>query len=396
MKKLPIYLNILQIEEYELNRFLAWVKSHPNAEKLSGKKPLIWTTKIKILYWGSMIIWPISLIWPELSITVFTYLLNPIEQIVLLILKHKTRGKINRLKSQGMKVIGISGSFGKTSMKEILYVLLSQKFRTYRSPASFNTVKGIAKAVNLELEDGCQIFICEMGEYKKGDVKEICELVDPDMGIVTGVNEQHGERIGNVENALATVYELADYVVKKNGFIFVNGRSMTKPGFEIYGIGIYKTPLEQNMEGAEMLALKLGLTRAELKSRKLLVRPFKHRLQLKKHGNINIIDDTYNSNPDGFAAAIKYLGSFEKPRIMITPGIIELGKESLRIHQELGKKMIGEVDLLILVGTNERTVNLARRYKGKKMFIEKISEWQKVVNSTKGTILFENDLPDNY
>jgi len=73
-----------------------------------------------------------------------------------------------------------------------------------------------------------------------------------------------------------------------------------------------------------------------------------------------------------------------------------LGKESLRIHQELGKKMIGEVDLLILVGTNERTVNLARRYKGKKMFIEKISEWQKVVNSTKGTILFENDLPDNY
>ncbi len=396
MKNLLLYLNILQIEEYQVDRFISWVKSHPNPKPLEGKKPIVWTLKLKLVYWFSLVVWPVTYFWPWIGLAMGTTLIHVFERWVLEYRKKQTKLKIAGLKKTGLRVVGISGSFGKTSTKEVLYTLLQGKYRVYRTPESFNTVKGIVKAVDLELDEGYEIFICEMGEYKPGDVKELCEMVDPDMGIVTGVNEQHGERMGGVEKARATVLELADWVATKNGLVVVNGKSVTGTGYLEYGKNVYRTPLEQNVEGAGIVAAKLGITPKEIKERTKLIKPVRHRLEVKKHGELTILDDTYNSNPDGFAVAITYLGDFSAPRVVVTPGIVELGSESGRVHRELGTKMTGVVDLLVLVGKNERTEALVSTFKGKCVFVSSVNEWRDVVSLDKGAILFENDLPDNY
>lgn len=404
MKNLKSYLNVFQLQEYDSKRFAKWVKHNPNPWPLQGKKPLVWTGKARFLYLWSVGLFPITLFFPWFSLILGRWLLLPVEEIRLGQLKTNTRRKIDYLKKKhGLKVIGVSGSYGKTSMKEIIFTILSGKFKVYRTPESYNTVKGIAKAVELELDERYEIFVCEMGEYKPGDVREVCEMVDPDMGIITGVNQQHGERMGGLLAAVRTVFELGDWVVNKGGKVWVNvGNALIreqvtgKEYYERYGEKKYETPLQQNAEGAVGVARYLGMSEREVQERMKLIKPFRHRLQVKKSGNITIIDDAYNSNPDGFLAAISYLESFPRPHIVVTPGIIELGDDTADIHKNLGRKMNGIVDELILVGRNERTENLEEGFGKEVKYVEKLPEWRGVVDANKGSVLFENDLTDEY
>lgn len=368
------HLHILQLEGYDPIRFLKWWVRNMFKFKLENKKPLVWTGKAKYIYALSGGFWPLMF--------VALLILQPYEIINRWRVKFKTRSKIEKLKADGLRIIGITGSYGKTSTKEFLYQILKQKYRVLRTPESYNTVFGIAKVVDLELDNNYDFFICEMGAYKRGEITELCEMVDPDYGILTGINEQHLERFGSLENIIKAKNELVDYVSKKGGQMV------------IYGQGEYSHPMEQNIEGAMKMARILGVT----KQPKSFLQP-EHRLKVIERGdNLTIIDDAYSANVNGFEAAIKFLQKFPGYRVVVTPGITELGSKTWEIHNKLGKLIDQVADVVVMVGKNERTISLSQSLSPKKFeFVDSVSHWRKFVDPSRKTVLlFENDLPDNY
>lgn len=380
------WLHILQLEEYDPIRFLKWWFQNPFKLKLENKKPLVWTPKAKIIYSLSLGFWPLMLL-----VLLF---LKPFEETYKIYLKQRVLSKIKHLKSRGLKIIAISGSYGKTSVKEYLYQILSQKYKVLRTPGNYNTLFGIAKVVEWELDEKYKYFICEMGSYKIGDTAEICDMVLPDYAVLTGINEQHLDRFGSLENEIIGESESVEYVLQNKGQVVVNlgNKNVYKkyPNLTGYGIGKYSHPKEQNLEGAIAVAKILGVQK--------LPKEFKepiHRLSLIRRGDMIIIDDAYSSNTDGFAAAVKYLKSFEAWKVIVTPGIPELGNATYDIHSKLGKLLSG-IDQIIFVGKSERTRGLADGFGGEVEYINKVTDAISKVRKTKAVVLFENDLPDNY
>jgi UDP-N-acetylmuramoyl-tripeptide--D-alanyl-D-alanine ligase len=395
---LKILLNILQLEGYDPEKLIRWVSANQEKVELEGKKPLVWTTKAKLIYTIALILWPITLIAPEWGLWLAVKVVGPIDFVIKEQVKRKVRRKIDMLKAGGLRVVGISGSYGKSSVKEYLYQCLKNKYRVVRTPESYNTVLGIAKVVEMELWDDAQIFICEMGAYKTGETLEICQMVDPDYAMLTGLNEQHLERFGSVEAEILGESESIKYVLKKQGKVVVNlGDELVKGAWGgisgVIGYGVEtRGPVEQNIEGAIKMAKVLGVGEKQLPKTFL---PLEHRLTTIKRGKFTIIDDAYSSNTTGFRAAIDYLEKFKGWKIVVTPGIIELGKETTRIHVELGELMRGRIDQLILVGDNERTRGLYTGFGGGE-YVNALSDVWSRISVQGGVVLFENDLPDNY
>ncbi len=384
---LLIHLHIFQLEGYSPSRFLKWWIQHPFKFKDENKLPLVWTNKARFIYACSYGFWPLMFL--------AILFLKPYEAWNRNRVKNATREKINLLKQTGLKVIGITGSYGKSSTKEILYQILKTKFRVLRTPESYNTLFGIANVVDLELDKNYDYFICEMGAYKRGEINELCEMVDPDYGMLTGINEQHLERFGSIENTIKAKFELPKYVLSKSGKVVANfGNDLVREnakGVIGYGQKQYKHPLDQNTEGAIVMAKELGVSEMAVEN----IQPSEHRLSVTKRGGLTIIDDAYSSNVDGFKSAINYLKSFDGWKVIITPGITELGNKTASIHQELGKLLQG-VDQVILVGKNVRTTNLELGFGGNATYIQSVGEAIEKVKREKAVVLFENDLPDNY
>lgn len=380
------HLHILQLEEYDPIRFLKWWVKNPFKFKLENKKPLVWTTKAKLIYALSGGFWPLMLL--------VLLILKPFEIVYRNILKNKARNKILVLKKKGLKIIAISGSYGKTSTKEYLYQILKTKYRVLRTPGNFNTLFGIVKVVDLELDENYDYFICEMGSYKIGETRELCETYLPDYAILTGINEQHLERFGSLENEIIGESESVEYVLSHNGQAVVNlGNKyilQKYPNFTGYGQKEYTHPREQNIDGALTLARLLGVPKLP----KLLKNP-SHRLSLIHRGDLTIIDDAYSSNVDGFKKAVDYLKTFEGWRVIVTPGITELGSATYEIHKKLGKELVG-LDQVILVSKNDRTRGLADGFGKDVIYVEKVTEAISKIQEKKAVVLFENDLPDNY
>ena len=295
--------------------------------------------------------------------------------------------------SPNLKIVGITGSYGKTSVKYFLNQLLSVKYNVYMTPGNYNTTLGVIRAVREGLRPTHEIFLCEMGARHVGDIAEICELAHPDLAIITSIGPQHLETFGSVENIVKTKLELAD-AVKGRGPVFLNfdsaliaqhaydqdvvtygqngkdyavsdvhiGRSgsvftVTAPdgSKQEYRTRLLGAANVQNIAGAVAVAHSLGVS---LKAMVPAVRQLEgapHRLELKQAGDITIIDDAYNSNPAGAAVALETLGLCRGGRIVITPGLVELGDKELEYNRVLGTQAAGNCDLLILVGSQPRT-----------------------------------------
>lgn len=386
------HLHILQLEEYDPIRFLKWWIKNPLIFKLENKKPLVWTTKAKLIYALSGGFWPLMFL--------VLLILKPFEIVYRNILKNKIRNKILDLKKKGLKIIAISGSYGKTSAKEYLYQILKTKYRILRTPGNFNTLFGIIKVVDFELDENYDYFICEMGSYQIGETKELCETFLPDYAILTGINEQHLERFGSLKNEIIGESESVEYVLSRGGQVVLNFgnlnisqaylSNLSNAQVFTYGQKEYSHPWEQNIDGAFTLARLLGIQKLP----KLLKNP-SHRLSLIRRGAMTIIDDAYSSNTDGFAAAVKYLKSFSEWKVIVTPGIPELGSATYEIHKKLGKELVG-LDQVILVGKNDRTSGLADGFGKDVIYVDKVTEAISKIQEKKAVVLFENDLPDNY
>ena len=343
-------------------------------------------------------------------------------------------------------VIGVTGSYGKTSVKFYLQTLLQEKYNVLVTPESYNTPMGVVRTIREKLKPTHEIFICEMGARHVGDIKEICNIVNPQHGIITSIGPQHLETFFNMENIKNTKFELAD-ALPEDGILFLNGDneyiqqkaadyrhkifyfsnskgdgycakniSVSQVGTEF----VIETPTGENehfqmrligahnvinVVGAIAVANKLGVDLKDLKAPVRRIQPVEHRMQMRQQGLVTIIDDAYNSNPVGSKAAVETLALFDGIRILITPGMVELGEKEAEYNYKFGSYAAECCDYILLIGKKRsepiRNGALSKGFpKDKCLVYDKLEEAVSYAYSIKEEghkyILLENDLPDNY
>ncbi|MBO4468290.1 MAG: UDP-N-acetylmuramoyl-tripeptide--D-alanyl-D-alanine ligase [Clostridia bacterium] len=378
-----------------------------------------------------------------LFVLLVRYLTAPVEKLISLYYINDAK-KILR-KNPRLKVIGITGSFGKTTTKFILSRILSEKFNTVCTPKSFNTPMGVVRTVRETIKPSTEIFICEMGAKRRGDIKEICDIVRPDLGIITSVGAQHLDTFKSVDNVFKTKFELADAVNKKSGktYIFTDcediasrydrsDKSLIAVGegskYSVKNIkrGSLGASFDLVLDGTVIpvttkllglhsisdilvacsLAADLGVSPEEIRVAVASLKPFEHRLELKNSvGGSLLIDDAYNSNPVGCLEAVRTLGTFDNmKKVIITPGLIELGDKEYEANFALGLEAAKFCDIIILVGLNRSkpmtdALDSVGFDKDKTFVAPSFAAAMKIYSefADQGTVvLLENDLPDNY
>ena len=305
---------------------------------------------------------------------------------------------------------------------------------------------GVVRTIREELKPIHQIFVCEMGARNIGDIKELCDIVHPHYGVITSVGPQHLETFLNIQNITNTKFELAD-AIPDDGMIFLNGDNeyivgnsdkysnkifyateekagsyysdnvtvsqngtefdvVTPDGerarFKMKLVGIHNVI---NVAGAIAVAHKMGISLEELKNPVRKIQPVEHRMELRQNGNVTIIDDAYNSNPVGSKAAVETLAMFDGVRILVTPGMVELGAEEERFNYEFGTYAAKCCDYIALVG-KKHTAPIekgildsgfaADKCKSFDSLNEALAYAYSIPASGRKYILLENDLPDNY
>ena len=439
---------------------LVWAGWTNRPDGARAKKPLVHTARVKRMYATIAVLVVVLIVvgvlapepWRVLIVSL-PYVLSPAWTLVANWINTPIEAGVRRhylndarriLASQpGLIKIGITGSFGKTSVKYYLATLLKSRFNVLMTPESYNTPMGITLTIRQELRATHQVFIAEMGARHVGDIKEDCDLVQPTIGVITAIGEQHLETFGSQANILRTKLEMAD-AVRGKGTLYLNGdneflRSAALDQERVtYGLGssadvvadeiavstsgttftlTYRgeriagitTPLIgaaaiQNLAGAAAVALDLGVTPDELRAQARKLAPAPHRLAMTRHGDVTLIDDAYNSNPAGAKAALETLAMFDATKILITPGMVELGARQDALNAEFGAQAV-VADHVYLVGAKQ-TEPIARGLLGagydpaKLTVLEDVQEAIRQAYALPGAgakvILLENDLPDNY
>ena len=433
-------------------------------KRLNIKKKLVYTARVKRLIATDLIanaiiialvaalagIRPLSgvlliLVSAQLVLLIVCNLMNrPIEGGIN---RHYVNDAKKRLREvPGLTVIGITGSYGKTSVKFYLQTLLQERFHVLVTPESFNTPMGVVKTIRSSLKSTHEIFVCEMGARHVGDIREICEIVHPKHGMITSVGPQHLETFFNMENIKNTKFELAD-ALPDNGMLFLNGDNeyiqekaagyenktfyfseKQGGGYSARDISVSQLGTEFtvvspageterfqmkligshnviNVVGAIAVANRLGIALKDLRIPVRRIQPVAHRMQMIEHGLVTIIDDAYNSNPVGSKAAVQTLSMFDGIRILITPGMVELGEKEAEYNYKFGEYAADCCDYILLVGKKHtepiREGALSKGFPKERCLVyDKLEEAVSYAYAVKGQehkyILLENDLPDNY
>jgi UDP-N-acetylmuramoyl-tripeptide--D-alanyl-D-alanine ligase len=401
----------------------------------------LWVLLVGVVWWkyivflGMLLGAPFVVAYGTVGVIFVSRLLQwPVEQVIV---RHARR---KLAKHTGFK-IAIAGSYGKTSMREILKTVLSAGRRVAAPPGSYNTPLGTAKFVR-KLKGDEEVLVFELGEYYRGDVKKLCELVHPDIGIITGVNEAHLEKFKDMEQTKRTIFELADYLGDKP--LYINGdntlaREHAPRGARMYshsGAGKWSVERAQtNLQGTSFtlksgsgalsvrsrllglhnvgplaaaadIASNLGLTLQEVEKGVDATKPFEHRLEPHTDAQgVTTLDDSYNGNPDGVRAVIDFLSSLQGGRRWyVTPGLVEMGPKKEEVHKKIGRQLaLASIEKVILIRNSatpfvEQGLQEAQ-YKGELLWFDKaLDAFVALPNLTvKGDIvLLQNDWPDQY
>lgn len=351
-------------------------------------------------------------------------------------------------KFPNLAVIGITGSYGKTSIKEFTAHILSKKFRVLKTPQNTNTDIGVAKFILKTDFKGVDVFVVEMGAYKRGEIKRICSIVKPKIGILSAINEQHLALFGSIEQIQKTKYELlraipADGLVvtnadntycmeyvqelnckkirtfgtdpENNPDCLIKNIEVTENGIECDGaykeveahlfapiLGAHQAT---NIAAAIISAVHLKMTKEEIVDAiKTLKNESETALKKYSYGKCIIVDDSYNSNPDGFSAALAILNNFSSSlkRIVITRGMVELGEKSEELHKKIAEEIAFCADQLIVINPDfidyfkESVKDLHGKFKLDIESIfeeEKLLEYVKNLKNTESVILLESRIP---
>lgn len=443
---------------------MAWISVSLLRRKY--KKPLVVTKRVKRLYAvaGLLNIVVIGATWiftGELSYAAVAAIgLNIVSPLIMLVAnvilrpveKYINRGFYNEAREilrsmPDLKIIGVTGSYGKTSTKHYLNRILSEKYDVVMTPGNFNTTLGVIRTIRENLKPYNEVFIVEMGAKQIGDIKEICDLVHPSIGIVTAVGEQHLESFKTIENVQRTKFELVDALpadglaVVNNDFAMAASRhvdnvkclryaitdtdnadytatiaAVTPEGteFVVNGEGqTYKFHTRlvgecniSNLMAAVIVALKLGVEKNKIAYAIEKIEQVEHRLNMKRTaGGVTIIDDAYNSNPTGSKMALDVLSAMTGGnRIVVTPGMVELGDKQFELNKELGRYAASRADIIIVVGQYNKDAlseGLAEveTPENKIFYATTFGEAQQILSQIlkRGdTVLYENDLPDTF
>ncbi len=356
-------------------------------------------------------------------------------------------------------VIGLTGSYGKTTTKNILAHLLNGRYRAYPTPKSYNTTMGVCIAINRDLAQDYSVdyFIAEMGAYVEGEIAEICDLVNPQIGIIIEVGPQHLERFGSLENIAKAKYELIQALPPDGVGVFnwdnPHVRQMYEQGYPQTRLAVSKrlSPEEAKKQGVRFVAANItetleglnfaiidteageeafiqapllgehnvtnlllatavavhaGMRLAEVAFRARTLQPAESRLvrQVTAQG-ITIINDAYSANPVGVVGALRVLGLHQQGRrLLITPGMVELGDLHEQENRKLGQVAAQYATDVILVGSKQtQPVAEGLRDAGfpeaRLHIVETLQEavrWYEQNLATGDTVLFLNDLPDTY
>ncbi len=362
--------------------------------------------KIDLFYWVSFAFLCLDILSP-LLVSGIVLLLQPFTILLRNRIIKKARQKRKQFKN--LIVIGITGSYGKTSTKEFLATILEEKFpgKVLKTKEHQNSEIGISQCILNDLKTEHKIFVCEMGAYNKGGIKLLCDIVEPKIGIVTGVNEQHLATFGTMENLLSAEggKELIDSLPAE-GIAFFNGNNdycralyeRTKVKKFLYGIEA-KSFGEENLSGAKIVARELGMTDEEVTRASKKIKNKLPGIEIKKGINgITVIDSSYSANPTGVVAHLEYLKTFSGKKVVVMPCLIELGKCSKDIHFKIGKK-ISEVCNLAIITTKDRFKEIkegAGEKKDNVLFLEnpkKILEKLKEFYQPRNVVLLEGRVP---
>ena len=450
--------------------------------EMNSKKPLKFTPRVKRMVASDIVLCVLLLVIPVAVIAAmglldteavktfplgaFLLLLTGLQKVMIMV-----ANKVNRPIEKGVNnhyindakrilkenpdltIIGVTGSYGKTSVKFYLETLLRQRYRVLVTPESYNTPMGIVITIRKFLKPTHEIFVCEMGARYVGEIKEDCDLVHPHHGLITSIGPQHLDTFESMENIQKTKFELAD-AVPDGGILFLNGdneyiaeelerRKGSRPLYDnpvMYhsqkiGSGYYASDIvitnhgtdftvnapdgesERfsmklvgmhnviNVMGAIAVAHEFDIPLAELRIPVRRIQSVPHRMEMKNHGDVTIIDDAFNSNPIGSKAAVETLAIMDGMRILITPGMVELGEDEAEYNRKFGTYAADCCDRIFLVGRKHtepiKEGILSKGFPEKHLEVfdkveDAISRAYAVKTDKHKYILLENDLPDNY
>ena len=425
-----------------------------------AKKPLVYTTRIKRLIVSFAVLnavaflvcmllgvyylfSPVSAAFSFAMVLLCRIINTPVENAVQRYYINDAKRIINSM--PGLTVIGVTGSYGKTSTKFYLEKILSQKYNVVVTPESYNTTMGVVRTIREKIKPTHQIFICEMGARGVGQIKEICDIVKPKHGIITSVGAAHLESFKTIENTTKTKFELCDALSDKGTAVlngdneYIRNRKIQKNavyyGLENNGVnsfyagdicvdsnGTAFTCIDEKGEKKQMrtrlagkhniinilgciaMARVLGLDYTDIMLGVRSINAVPHRLEIKGSESFLILDDAFNSNPAGSTAALEVLQSMEGYKILITPGMVELGALQEESNKNFGILASKVCDCVLLVGRNvakdiEQGL-LEQNYKNYKYFdsFNAAYDYAKTLDSQQQNkvVLIENDLPDNY
>lgn len=366
----------------------------------------------------------------------------PIELMIKTYYKNKAKSCLKE--SSNLIKIAITGSYGKTSTKNILTKILEKKYITLASPKSYNTLMGISKVINRDLNTSCEVLILELGAYRKGEIKEMTKLIDPHIGIITDVGYQHIETFKTIDNVLKAKTELIDYM-NDSSVCIINGDNQYlrnkeyrleplfyglldnnkicaknikinngEMSFDIYYEENFQINIQTYLLGIHNIKnilacfgivqklknYNIEISNLEFKDSLLSIKPIKHRLSYEFVRNIHIYDDSYNSNIVGFQNSIEVIKQINLKKILITPGIVDCGKMTKELNEKIAVEIEDVFDEVYIIDNySGRFIYNALDKCNKNLFVSFKEAFNEVLNkyiNEEICLLIENDLPDNF
>lgn len=458
------HINAAYLYAFPTVGLLALALVEPDPRK-RGKKTLAMTARARRILWVAfMLVAVLACGYAILRIHVFWWVI--LVQIVPLCLvlanvflrpyengvqRRFLREAQDRLAHFDPTVIGVTGSYGKTSVKHILGHVLSTSSPTLVTPGSVNTPMGITRVIREQLTSRIRYFVSEMGAYGPGSITRLCDLVHPDLGIITAIGFAHYERFKSLDTVAKTKAELAEAVIGHGGkmivtenvleFAYLAGMYATNranfvsvgtspscdlqivtsvesnSGLELeiewrgrsfnLRVPLHGTHQVSNIAMVFATACTVGIAPEDVVSALTNVPQIAHRYELKLQPNGSLlIDDAYNSNPQGFEAGLNSLKALRRPGgrcILITPGMIELGEAHDQAHRNVGSLAGHVIDVLLPIRP-ERISTFIDAYRNAKpdgiviprSSMKEAIDWLSTHLQPLDTVLLENDLPDLY
>lgn len=380
-------------------------------------------------------------VWLPVIVSIIVLIVQPFA--VFLRNRIVAKAKKKRMEFKNLKVIGITGSYGKTSTKEFLAAILSSKFKVLKTKEHQNSEIGIASCILTELKPGHEVFIVEMGAYNKGKIDQVSKMVRPDMGIITGANEQHLDLFFTLDNLISAEggIELANNLPKgaalavngdsrlilkikarlpesvrkifvsledkndiwaENVFVepeFVSFKAVQKSGqladFRVNVAGAFNIV---NILAASAIALEMGMSLDEISQAAKGIKLEQGSIHVFKNSDgVIFLDSSYSANPDGVIADLDYLNVYGSKKAVVMPSLIELGPASEEAHKRIGKRISEVCDLAIITTSDGFKDIKAGAGEFKEIYlIENPELVLKKINETCGkgdAVLFEGRIP---